>query len=206
MNLDGLKNVDWGPVAGQLMKIGAPILGTVIGGPAGAIAGSLIGSLANAIGADPTPESISDKLQNDPAAAEAARTFEADNRERLEALVEETKRVQVEQANLSLRAEITAGDRFQRWARPFNMYCVGAVTLCYGLCCVAAAINTIVTKDPTALTHLVSLGGSLTTVLIPSGAVAGVTAWQQTKEKLAGVVQRPAPDALVPGKPVKRKG
>ncbi|GJE78103.1 3TM-type holin [Methylorubrum suomiense] len=192
--------VDWAPVAGQLMKIGAPLVGTLIGGPAGAIAGSLIGSLASAIGADPTPEAISDKLANDPDAQQAVRDFEADNRVQLEQAVEQTKRLQIEQANLSLRAEITAGDRFQRWARPFNMYCVGTVTLCYGLCCVAAAVNTIVTRDPTALTHLVNLGGALTTVLIPSGAVAGVTAWQQSKEKLAGVIQKPPPAALVPGK------
>jgi len=199
MQLD-FSRVEWAPVAGQLMKIGAPLVGTLIGGPAGAIAGSLIGSLASAIGADPTPEAISEKLQNDPAAQQAARDFEADNKVQLEQAVEQTKRIQIEQANLSLRAEITAGDRFQRWARPFNMYCVGSVTLCYGLCCVAAAVNTIVTRDPTALTHLVSLGGALTTVLIPSGAVAGVTAWQQSKEKLAGVIQKPPPAALVPGK------
>lgn len=199
-----LSNVDWGPVAGQLMKIGAPLVGTLIGGVPGAVATSVIGSLASAIGAEPTPDAISDKLQNDPAAQQAARDFESDNKEQLEAEIEKTRQVQIEQANLSLRAEITAGDRFQRYARPFNMYCVGTVTLTYGLCCVAAAINTIVTRDPTALTHLVSLGGALTTVLIPSGAVAGVTAWQQSKEKIAGVVQRPPPAALVPGKTGKR--
>lgn len=197
--------IDWGPVAGQLMKIGAPLLGTLIGGVPGAVVGSVIGSLADAMGCDPTPEAMSDKLQNDPGACEAAKQFEEDNKARLEAEIERTKRVQIEQSNLSLRAEIQAGDRFQRWARPFNMYVLGGVTGCYGFCCVAAAINTIVTKDPTALTHLVSLGGVLTTVLIPSGAVAGVTAWQQTKEKLAGVIQRPPPPALVPGKVVKRK-
>ncbi|QEE37941.1 MULTISPECIES: hypothetical protein [unclassified Methylobacterium] len=204
MNFDGLKNVEWGPVAGQLMRIGAPILGTVIGGVPGAIAGDLIGSLAGAIGApDTTPEAISSTLQT-PAGMAAAVQFEADNKEKLESLVEQTKQVQIEQENLSLRAEITAGDRFQRWARPFNMYCVGAVTLSYGFVCVAAAINTIVTKDPTALSQVTGLGASLTTVLIPAGAVAGVTAWQQTKEKLAGVIQHPAPAALVPGKPVKK--
>lgn len=204
MNLD-FSNVDWGPVAGQLMKIGAPILGTVIGGPAGAIAGSLIGSLADAIGAEPTPQAITEKLATDPAAQEAARNFEEDNKVRLLEAVEQTRRVQIEQANLSLRAELEAGDRFQRWARPFNMWVLGGVTGSYGFCCVAAAINTIVTRDPTALTHLVSLGGTLVAVLVPCGAVAGVTAWQQTKENLAGIIQRPPPAALVPGKNVKKK-
>lgn len=204
MNLN-FSNVDWGPVAGQLMKIGAPILGTVIGGPAGAIAGSLIGSLADAIGADPTPQSISEKLATDPAAQEAARNFEDDNKPRLIEAMERTRQIQIEQANLSLRAELEAGDKFQRWARPFNMWVLGGVTGSYGLCCVAAAINTIVTRDPTALTHLVNLGATLVTVLIPCGAVAGITTWQQTKENLAGVIQRPAPAALVPGKVVKKK-
>lgn len=202
MNLN-FQNVEWGPVAGQLMKIGAPMVGTIIGGPAGAIAGSVIGSLASMLEVDPTPEAVSAKLQ-DPAVAEQVKTFEETNRESLAIMVEKTSQVQIEQTNLSLRAEVTSGDRFQRWARPFNMYCVGTVTLTYGLCCVAAAVNTIMTRDPTALTHLVSLGGALTTVLIPSGAVAGVTAWQQSKEKIAGVIQRPAPSAMVPGKTAKR--
>lgn len=198
MNLN-FSNVEWGPVAGQLMKIGAPMVGTIIGGPAGAIAGQVIGSLASMLEVEPTPEAVSAKLQ-EPDAQAKVQNFEEANKTTLAELVEKTRQVQIEQSNLSLRAEITSGDRFQRWARPFNMYCLGAVTLSYGLCCVAAAINTIVTRDPTALTHLVSLGASLTTVLIPSGAVAGVTAWQQSQEKLAGVVQRPPPAATVPGK------
>jgi hypothetical protein len=192
-------NVEWGPVAGQLMKIGAPMVGQIVGGPAGAIAGQVIGSLASMLEVDPTPEAVSAKLE-EPAAQAKVQSFEETNKTTLAELVEKTRQVQIEQSNLSLRAEITSGDRFQRWARPFNMYCLGAVTLSYGLCCVAAAINTIATRDPTALTHLVSLGASLTTVLIPSGAVAGVTAWQQSQEKLAGVVQRPPPAATVPGK------
>lgn len=204
MNLN-FSSVDWGPVAGQLMKLGAPILGTIIGGPAGAIAGGLIGSLADAIGAEPTPQAISDKLANDPAAQQAAVNFENDNKVRLLEVAERTRQIQIEQANLSLRAELEAGDRFQRWARPFNMWVLGGVTGSYGICCVAAAVNTIVTRDPTALTHLIGLGGVLTTVLIPAGAVAGVTAWTQSKEALAGVIQRPAPAALVPGKIVKKK-
>lgn len=201
MNLN-FSSIEWGPVAGQLMKIGAPLVGTLIGGPAGAVAGTIIGALASQLGTDPTPEAISASLQT-PEGQAAAINFEQDNKEALEIEVEKTKQVFAEQANLSLRAEVTAGDRFQRWARPFNMYCLGAVTASYGFCCVAAAINTIVTKDPTALTHLVSLGASLTTVLIPSGAVAGVTAWTQSQEKLAGVVQRPPPPSLVPGKGIK---
>lgn len=202
MNLN-FQNVEWGPVAGQLMKIGAPMVGTIIGGPAGAIAGGVIGSLASMLEVDPTPEAVSAKLQ-DPAVVEQVKAFEDTNRESLAIMVEKTSQVQIEQTNLSLRAEITSGDRFQRWARPFNMYAVGGVTACYGLCCVAAAINTIFTRDPTALVHVTNLGGSLVLVLTPAGAVAGVTAWQQTKEKLAGVVQRPPPAATVPGKTSKR--
>lgn len=199
MNLN-FSNVEWGPVAGQLMKIGAPLIGTIIGGPAGAIAGSVIGALAQQIGSEPTPEAVSEKLANDPAAREAAIQFENDNRVQLEEAVQKTYALQVEQANISLRAEITAGDRFQRWARPACIWSVAITTAGYGLTMVAAGIVMVVTRDPTPLVHLTNLAPALGVALTPAGAVAGVAVWQQTKEKLAGVVQRPPPSALVPGK------
>jgi hypothetical protein len=58
-------------LAGQLLKIGAPILGGVIGGPAGALAPVIISAIADALGAAPTPEAVSAAIAADPAAAGA---------------------------------------------------------------------------------------------------------------------------------------
>ena len=70
----------------------------------------------------------------------------------------------------------------------------------YGVVMVAAGALMVITRDPVALIHLTNLAPALGVALAPAGAVAGVAAWQQTKEKLAGVVQRPPPAELVPGK------
>ncbi len=199
MQLD-FSNVQWGPVAGKLMEIGAPLVGTIIGGPAGGIAAGVIGMLAKQIGTEPTPEAVGAALENDPGAREAAVRFERENQPLLEEAVQKTYQVQIEQANLSLRAEITAGDRFQRWARPACIWSVAITTGGYGVVMVAAGALMVITKDATPLTHLTNLAPALAVALSPAGAVAGVAAWQQTKEKLAGVVQRPPPAVLVPGK------
>ncbi len=199
MNLN-FQNVEWGPVAGKLMEIGAPLVATVIGGPVGGIAAGVIGMLAKQLGTEPTPQAITTALENDPEAREAALRFEKDNAPLLEEAVQKTYQVQVEQANISLRAEITAGDRFQRWARPACIWSVAITTAGYGLTMVAAGVVMVVTRDPTPLVHLTNLAPALGVALTPAGAVAGVAVWQQTKEKLAGVVQRPPPSALVPGK------
>ncbi len=185
-------NVDWSFLAGSLLKLGAPILGSLVGGPVGGIVTTVATSVGNALGAEPTPEAIQAAINADPEGAAAKlQQLENDNRDgllRLQAIVEQAR---VEQTGLTMRAEVQAGDRFQRWARPANMWAVATTTAGYGLCMVAASVNVVVTKDATALTHLVNLAPALGVALMPAGAVAGVTAWQQTKEFLAGVVQRP---------------
>lgn len=195
-----LSAVDWGPVAGKLMKLGAPLAGTIIGGPLGGVAAAIIGSLASVLDTEATPEAISNKLDTDPQAAAKVQAFEENNRAQLEIEAEKTQQLIIEQSNLSLRAEITAGDKFQRYARPFNMYAVGTVTLGYGVAIVAAAFDGVISKQYESLKILMEAGPALGFALAPAGAVAGVAAWQQTKEKLAGVIQRPPPAALVPGK------
>jgi hypothetical protein len=74
-----------GSLAGELFKLGAPQLGTMIGtavgGPAGSVIGGLAGKaiegLAGKLGTEPTPESVKTAIETRPEAAEIVARVEA---------------------------------------------------------------------------------------------------------------------------------
>lgn len=61
-----------------LVKAGAPILGTVIGGPVGTLAGAAIGALAEALGTQATPEAVKTAIETRPDAAAIVKRVEAE--------------------------------------------------------------------------------------------------------------------------------
>jgi hypothetical protein len=80
--------MDLATIAGTLARLGAPILGGALGGPAGAaIAGTIIDKLAGAFGVDATPDAVGEALARAEApivvkrveAAEAPAVIEAVN-------------------------------------------------------------------------------------------------------------------------------
>ena len=74
--------MQWTDLAGALVKAGAPVLGTAIGGPAGAAIGGIIGTaVAQALGVDATPEAVADAL-NRPGASSAVQQVEAEQGDR----------------------------------------------------------------------------------------------------------------------------
>jgi hypothetical protein len=106
--------VDWSDIASKVIGLGAPILGSALGGPIGAAAGNI---LAEALGApESTPTAVGTTLSSiDPAvAAAAARQAES---EWLDALAEIGK-TQVSEVAQTQRAELVSGDLVQRWWRP----------------------------------------------------------------------------------------
>lgn len=74
--------MDWKDIAGVVGKA-APILGTLLGGPAGAAVGSII---ASALGAGNSPEDVSAAIAADPAALVKLREIEATKTVRLQEL------------------------------------------------------------------------------------------------------------------------
>lgn len=72
--------MDWKDLAGKLVKAGAPIIGTAIGGPFGGLIGGALGSvLASALGTDATPDAINDALDATPADILAGKLAAADS-------------------------------------------------------------------------------------------------------------------------------
>jgi len=75
--------MDWKDIAGMVGKA-APILGTLVGGPAGAAIGGLIGS---ALGTAATPDAIKNAIAADPEAALKLQMLVETNKAQLEALL-----------------------------------------------------------------------------------------------------------------------
>ncbi len=71
-----------------LTKAGAPILGTIIGGPVGTIAGAAIGALAEALGTPATAEAVKEAIETRPDAAAIVKQVEADKAPALNADLE----------------------------------------------------------------------------------------------------------------------
>lgn len=67
--------MNWSDIKG-LIGSAAPMIGTVIGGPAGAAIGAMV---ASGLGVENTPKAVSDALKNDPYAFIKLKQIEADN-------------------------------------------------------------------------------------------------------------------------------
>lgn len=135
--------MDWKALGGQLIKVGAPTIGTALGGPLGGMIGSSIGSvLASALGTDNTPEAINDALQNTSPDVLASKLSAAEQEAiaKWPALAEIAKAdaQQAESINATMRAELASGQPWYAWRNLYGYSVVveaGATTwvILYGL-------------------------------------------------------------------------
>ena len=93
---------------GDFVKKGAPLLGSVLGGPAGGAIGSLVSS---AFGSDDDPEKLLSILESDPEAITKLKDLEFKHYERLEELSIEAARVQLEESKAYLADTQSARQR-----------------------------------------------------------------------------------------------
>jgi hypothetical protein len=170
-------NFDWKSLGEILAKLGLPILGTALAGPAGAAIG---GALANAVfpGAPEaaqksTPETLAALLTGSTDALRAAKEFELREKSMLlehclAMAKEETKRV--EAVNATMQSE-SKSEHWAQWLwRPFNGFVLGTLVFCdyFLLPLLKIPVPTIPTE-----------------VWLALGAVVGVTAWHRGREQLA---------------------
>lgn len=190
--------MDWADLAKNVIALGAPVLGTALGGPLGGAAGKI---LADALGATaPTPEAVDQVLPTSDADkiaaaenawAEAVRA-EADAAARSVAATQET-----------FRAELTSGDRLQRYWRP--LYGFELTVECAGLWLIL--LHGFWVKDLTAINAMTGASGLLVAYWGFRFGVLGVYVSGRTREKMALATGQDSPSiigALV-NKVVKKK-
>ncbi len=106
--------MDWKDVSAAVGKF-APILGTLVGGPAGGAIGGLI---ASALGTENTPSAVSQALQSSPDAAVKLAQIEADERVRLQALIADQAKADIAaqmQASADINKSIQAEAASEHW-------------------------------------------------------------------------------------------
>jgi hypothetical protein len=178
--------MDFTNLANMLLKAGATTLGGALGGPAGAAAGALIVNTLGpmlGLGADATPDEIAAGIEHNPSAPSIIQQAEA----QIGKSVAEIEAAVIDTINQTSRLELQSESRFVKFARPFNIWVIGVVTGGYGLCLIAATAAAVFGGNAAALNMLVANAGVIGIALAPSGAVAGVSAWGRTREKLEGV-------------------
>jgi len=183
--------MDWTTVAAKVVSLGAPMLGTALGGPLGGMAGKV---LADAFGAAAaTPEAvhaaIGDKAADLKLAAEAAQKAE---REWMSALAEIGK-AQVSEVGETMRAEAASEDVLQRWWRPLY-----ALELSLIECPAFAAtlLHALWTGNDAGINGLANLSGLLITYFGARFGVLGVYVSGRTREKQTALTGEDAPSIV----------
>lgn len=184
--------MDWGDLAKQVIGLGAPILGTALGGPLGGAAGRI---LAEAVGAtDVTPDAIGKALTTSGAGqiAQAENTWAEAVRAEADAV-----RSSVAETQATIRAELGSEDLLQRLWRP--LYALELTVECGALW--AVLVHEFWTGDMTAINALIGATGLLVSYWGFRFGVLGVYMSGRTREKVCAATGQNDPGLL--GKLVK---
>lgn len=179
--------MDWGDIAKQVIGLGAPILGTALGGPLGGAAGKI---LAEVVGAsDTTPEAVRKAL----AASSVEQIAEAENAwaEAIRAEAD-AARGSVAETQATIRAELDSEDALQRWWRP--LYAFELTFECAALWVVL--VHEFWTGDMTAINALIGATGLLVSYWGFRFGVLGVYVSGRTREKVCVATGQDAPGIL----------
>ena len=179
--------MDWGDIAKQVIGLGAPILGTALGGPLGGAAGKI---LAEVIGAtDTTPEAVGKAL----ATSSADQIAQAENAwaEALRAEADAAGR-SVAETQATIRAELASEDALQRWWRP--LYAFELTFECAALWIVL--VHEFWTGDMGAINALIGATGLLVAYWGFRFGVLGVYVSGRTREKVCIATGQDSPGVL----------
>ena len=179
--------MDWGDLAKNVIALGAPVLGTALGGPLGGAAGKI---LADALGATTaTPDAV----------GKALATSDADKLAQAENLWAEAIRAEAQAAASSvvamhetIRAELASEDALQRWWRP--IYAFELTAECAAL--FGILIHGFWVRDLTAINAMIGATGLLVSYWGFRFGVLGVYVSGRTREKVCLATGRDAPGVL----------
>lgn len=202
--------MNWIDVARIIAPL-APTLGGILGGlipfPGGGLVGQSIGNIiARQFGVPATPEAVAKAVQGSPnelsiaklnAANEAAK-IEIEGYARVEEAYAKTLQSSLEQAGLTMRAEIQdqRGWYHTHW-RPSCGWLFVFFALIYGLQLSFAAALSAFAGNNTPLKILTDAWPAFLALLGPLALMVGVFIIGRTQEKVAGVVTVPSAKPLM---------
>jgi hypothetical protein len=191
MNEEKPMEMDWKDVATTVVRLGAPMLGTALGGPLGGMAGKVLAGAFGAAAATPDAvhAAITDKAANLKLAAEAAQKAES---EWMSALAEIGK-AQVSEVGETMRAEAASEDVLQRWWRP--LYAL-ELSLIECPAFTVTVLHALWNGHDVGINGLANLSGLLMTYFGARFGVLGVYVSGRTREKQAAITGEDSPSVV----------
>lgn len=180
--------MNWLDLIAPLAKLGAPLLGSALGGPLGAAAGKIV---ADAFGTSATPAAVQSAIvAADPAAAaEAAAAAE----QQWLATLAEVGKTQLAETGLTMRAEIVSEDALQRWWRPLYALELSLVE-CPGF--VLTLLHALWSGSGASISGFAELSGLLMAYFAARFGVLGVYVSGRSREKQAAFTGEHVPSLV----------
>lgn len=177
--------MDWKDIQGDIAAA-APVLGTLIGGPAGAAIGSLV---ASALGASNDPAAVQQALKTNPDAAVKLRQIEADQATRLQELTvtAENNRLVADTAAIgSVNTTMQVEAKSDHWATWFWRPGIGmsvAINVLLTSVTVAAAYMGVIFfgAKPDVLSYLPAMLGAMAGIIVVTMPVLGIASYFRGK-------------------------
>src|SRR6195952_3921341 len=179
--------MDWGDLTKQVISLGAPMLGTALGGPLGGAAGEILaralGSVASTPAAGQTVLPVADPAKLAEAEARWTELIRAEA---------ETQRTAISETQATIRAEIASDDPIQRWWRP--AYALELTFECAALWTVL--VHEFWTGDIQTINALIGATALLATYWGFRFGVLGVYISGRTREKVSAATGQDTPGIL----------
>ena len=177
--------MEWKDIAGAISKA-APLVGTLIGGPAGAAVGGLVSA---ALGVENTPTAVEQALKSDPGAAVKLAQIESEQAVQLRSLAvtAEQNRLIAETAqagavNATMQAE-AASEHWPTYSwRPFIGFAV-AIDLVVSVIVVGVAYIGVIffQVKPDLLAYIPAFLGSMAALVGVAVPILGIASWYRGK-------------------------
>ncbi|QXO19211.1 3TM-type holin [Vibrio ostreae] len=174
----------------SLIGSAAPMVGTLLGGPAGGAVGSMV---ASALGVDNTPEAIEQALVNNPDALLAIKQLESDERIKLRELALQHAELESGERKLAIsqqasvtQAEYANCDPFVRRWRPMWGY-----TLCFSWALMFLGLFAVMVLEPAETANVINAIVALTPLISVALAVLGINIHKRSLDKQVAAGQAP---------------
>lgn len=200
--------MDWKDLAGKLVKAGAPIIGTAIGGPFGGMIGGALGSvLASALGTDATPEAINDVLDNTPADVLAGKlsAAEAEAAAKWPALAEIAKAEAEDRTAQSRAINKTVQEELGKVSWYHWRHLLGYAVFAWVVCPLPIILYHMAVGNLTVLNGVVAALVSLIPLIGIAAALNGYVAGDTTRQKIAAATGEAPPTMTETIKAVAKK-
>jgi hypothetical protein len=160
----------------------APMIGTLIAGPAGSVVGGMV---ASALGVENSPEAIEQELKNNPDALVKLKQLESDERIKLKELSfkhadieSEERKLSIVQQHATMQAELASNDPWVRRWRPTFGYAV-----CLAWCLLFFGLAYAMVFHPKDAADLVSAVVALTPLFGIALSILGISIHKRSVDK-----------------------